>query len=80
MNFDNLSGMADWLSETLCRIATGSGFGTRTLYTDDSEFLFSASRPIIMNGISDIATRHNLADRCVIVHLPPIEAAAAEGT
>ncbi len=27
-----------------------------------------------MNGISDIATRHDLADRCVIVHLPPIKA------
>ena len=73
LNFDNLSGLQKWISDALCRIATGSGFGTRTLHTDDSESLFSASRPIIMNGISDIATRNDLAERCLIIHLPPIK-------
>ena len=72
LNFDNLSDLHVWLSDALCRLATGRGFGTRTLHTDDSESLFSACRPIIMNGISDIATRNDLAERCLIVHLPPV--------
>lgn len=69
---DNLSGLPVWLSDAFCRLATGGGFGARTLYTDDSEILFNARRPLILNGISDIATRHDLADRALIVHLPPV--------
>ena len=33
--FDNLSGIRDQLSDALCRLATGGGFATRMLYTDD---------------------------------------------
>ena len=69
---DNLSGLPVWLSDAFCRLATGGGFGTRALRTDNTEFLFNACRPTILNGISDIATRHDLADRSLIVHLPPI--------
>jgi hypothetical protein len=52
---DNLSGIQQWLSDALCRLSTGGGFGTRQLYTDDEEILFDAKRPIILNGIDDIA-------------------------
>ena len=31
------------VSDALCRIATGSGFGTRELYTDAEEALFRCS-------------------------------------
>jgi hypothetical protein len=34
---DNLSGLAPWLSDALCRLSTGGGFGTRTLYENDEE-------------------------------------------
>ena len=72
LSVDNLSGLPIWLSDAFCRLATGGGFGTRTLFTDDTEILFNARRPLILNGISDIATRHDLADRALIVHLPPV--------
>ena len=72
LSVDNLSRLPIWLSDAFCRMATGGGFGTRTLFTDDTEILFNARRPVILNGISDIATRHDLADRAMIVHLPPI--------
>jgi Toprim-like len=68
--YDNASGLPDWLSDTLCRLATGGGFSTRELYTDQDEVLFGSKRPIILNGIDDIATRPDLADRC-IVQTPP---------
>ena len=70
--FDNLSGIRDWLSDALCRLATGGGFATRMLYTDDEEIIFSARRPIILNGIDDIATRGDLQERSVLVSLPSI--------
>jgi hypothetical protein len=67
---DNISGMQQWLSDALCRLSTGGGFGTRQLYTDDEEVLFDARRPILLNGIDEIVKSPDLADRAVIVTLP----------
>lgn len=71
--YDNLSGIAPWLSDALCRVATGGGFSTRELYTDSEEVFFDAMRPVILNGIDHLAERADLADRAVILNLPPIE-------
>jgi hypothetical protein len=70
--FDNLSGIRDQLSDALCRLATGGGFATRMLYSDDEEIIFSSKRPIILNGIDDIATRGDLQERSLLVSLPSI--------
>jgi hypothetical protein len=70
--FDNVSGLPAWISDTLCRLATGGGFAVRQLYTDQDEVLFDASRPVILNGIEDIVTRPDLADRAVFLTLEPI--------
>jgi DNA polymerase I-like protein with 3'-5' exonuclease and polymerase domains len=72
LSFDNLSGIPVWLSDCLCRLATGGGFATRTLYENDEETIFDAVRPQILNGITDIVTRHDLSDRAIIVNLEPI--------
>ncbi len=69
---DNLSSMPLWLSDLLCRIATGSGFSARELYTDDAERVFNNRRPIIMNGIEDgIITQGDLLNRTIMVTLTP---------
>lgn len=70
--FDNLSNMKDWISDALCRLATGGGFATRTLYTDEDEMLFDAMRPIMMNGIENVAPRGDLIDRAIVLMLEPI--------
>jgi hypothetical protein len=70
--FDNVSGLPVWISDTLCRLATGGGFAVRQLYTDQDEVLFDATRPVILNGIEDIVTRPDLADRAVFLTLEPI--------
>ncbi len=70
---DNVSHLPDWLSDAICRLATGGGFSTRTLYTDDEETIFDAQRPVIINGIGDFVTRGDLADRTVALSLPRIE-------
>lgn len=69
---DNLSGVQTWLSDALCRIATGGGFATRELYSDADEAIFEATRPVLLNGIEAVATRHDLLDRAIILDLPPI--------
>ena len=72
MGYDNISGIADPLSDALCSLSTGGGFATRELYSDDGEKLFDAMRPILLNGIEDIATRSDLADRAIQLILPVI--------
>jgi hypothetical protein len=70
--FDNVSRLPGWISDTLCRLATGGGFAVRQLYTDQDEVLFDAARPVILNGIEEIITRPDLADRAVFLTLQPI--------
>jgi hypothetical protein len=70
--FDNLSYLSPWLSDALCTLATGGGFGTRELYTDCEEILFEATRPIIVNGIVEFATRGDFVDRAIIEKLSEI--------
>jgi len=72
LTFDNVSGLPAWMSDTLCRLATGGGFAVRQLYTDQDEVLFDATRPIVLNGIEDIVTRPDLADRAIFLTLQPI--------
>jgi len=72
--YDNLSHVAAETSDALCRVSTGGGFGARLLYSDDDECLIDVQRPIVLNGIEELATRGDLLDRAVILNLPPIPA------
>jgi hypothetical protein len=67
--FDNLSDLPRWLSDALCRIASGGSFAVRQLYTDDEEVLFRAARPTLLNGIEDVIIRADLADRTIFLSL-----------
>jgi len=70
--FENLSSVPPWLSDALCRMATGSGFSTRRLYSDADEKLFDAARPVILNGIHIGISNGDLFDRSLIVRAPAI--------
>lgn len=72
LSFDNLSNIPPWLSDGLCRLSTGGGFTTRQLFTDEEEVIFDSTRPICINGITDLASRDDLRDRCLIINLLPI--------
>lgn len=71
---DNLSGLQVWTSDAICRLATGGGFATRTLYSDDEETIFESQRPVAANGIEAFTTRGDLLDRALLVTLDPIPA------
>lgn len=69
---DNLSAIPQWLSDALCRLATGGGFSTRLLYSDDEEMIFDAQRPVILAAITDIVKASDLGDRTIFARLAPI--------
>src|SRR5262249_2648348 len=59
-------------SGALCRLTSGGAFSARRLFTDQDEMLFAAARPIILNGIEEVITRPDLADRAILLMLAPI--------
>ena len=70
--YDNLSSLSGNISDFFCRLSTGGGFRTRSLFTNGQETVFNSIRPIIMNGITDFVTRQDLTDRAIIINLDPI--------
>lgn len=72
--FDNLSKLSDEMSDSLARLSTGGAFSTRKLYTDADEMLFQAKRPVILNGITELATKADLLERTIVLELPAVSA------
>ena len=70
--YDNLSSIPIWMSDALCRIATGGGFATRQLHTDCDEILIEAVRPVILTSVGDVIAQSDLADRAIVLDLPTI--------
>ena len=70
---DNVSGLQQWVSDVVCRISTGSAMTKRTQYTNRGREIFKASRPQILNGISEVATAGDLLRRSLLINLPLVE-------
>src|SRR5262249_7481682 len=70
--FDNLSGLPLWLSDALCRLASGGSFSVRRLYPGDGGGLFSTGRPGLFYGIQGLISRPDLGDRAIFLALTPI--------
>ena len=70
---DNLSGLNAELSDCLCRFATGGGLDMRKLFSDNDQVLIRIERPVLVNGIDEIASRPDLSERAVKLHLPVIQ-------
>jgi putative DNA primase/helicase len=71
IGFENLSHIAPWLSDALCRLASGDSFTAVKLYSDDELAIHKAKRPCIVNGIPRLAEREDLASRVLSVTLSP---------
>jgi hypothetical protein len=72
IGLDNLSSVRDSFSDALCRISTGGGLGTRTLYSDDEETILDVKRPVLIASIADVLRRGDALDRAIIVRLNPV--------
>lgn len=71
-NLDNLSYLPDWLSDSLSRAVTGSGFSKRELFTDDEDFIYTFKRVILLNGINTVVSKPDLLDRSILFNLERI--------
>ena len=72
MVYDNVGHISADQSDDLCRIATGFGYSTRTLFSTDEETTFEFARPQIITAIDSLVTRDDLADRVLMVQLGEI--------
>jgi energy-coupling factor transporter ATP-binding protein EcfA2 len=71
--YDNVTRLPYWMSDTLCRAVTGSGFSKRELYSDDDDVIYAFKRCVGLNGINIAAQTGDLLDRAVLVGLTNIE-------
>lgn len=69
---DNLSKVENWMSDSLCILATGGALASRSMYTNDGLSILEAKRPVILNGIPTLADRPDLAQRSITVRLRPV--------
>ncbi len=76
--FDNLSGISSNQSDALCKISTGDNQTIRKLYTTNDEFTVSLKKPIILNGIDEIAKRSDLVSRSIKIELIKLEESKSE--
>jgi hypothetical protein len=74
VSYENLSSLTSEQQDALCTLATGGGFAARQFYTNGEEHVLECKRPVMMNGISVVATRPDLIDRVVHIDLPRIPA------
>jgi hypothetical protein len=69
---DNLSHISAWLSDALCKAATGDGLVKRKLYTDGDLAVIAFRRVVLLTSIDAGALRGDLGDRLLLADLEPI--------
>jgi hypothetical protein len=74
VSFENVSNLSHEMQDAICTLATGGGYATRTLYTNNEETIINALRPVIINSIPTVVTAQDLTDRAIAVEAPPINA------
>lgn len=72
-SFENISHLTPKMQDALCTLATGGGFASRTLYTNDEETVIEVRCPVIINSIPNVITAQDLTDRSICVELPRID-------
>lgn len=72
--FDNLSSIAHWLSDAMCRTVTGDADVNRTYYTNGDAYVIKTQGVISYTGIDVGALNSDLAERSVWGNLGVISA------
>jgi phage/plasmid primase-like uncharacterized protein len=69
--FENISRLEPEVQDVLCSLTTDLAAKSRKLYTDGEIVSYELRRPWIINGINNVCTRNDLAERAVPVALLP---------
>lgn len=78
VSYENLSYLSPDMQDTLCSLATGVGYSTRTLYTNSDETTMQLKTPVILNGIAVVVTAQDLLDRTIHIDAPRLSQYIAE--
>jgi hypothetical protein len=73
---NNVSFLADWLSDELCVITEGSGDAQRELYTDEDESVIYACAPAFVTAIENVIMRGDAVQRTLYAWLEHVPDAA----
>jgi hypothetical protein len=72
VSLENLSHLTPEQQDAFCTLATGGGHAARELYTNGDEFVLETKRPVMMNGINQVATQPDLIERAISIEAPTI--------
>ena len=75
---DNVSELKTWLSEALCKAATGDARVVRALFTDKGLAVTKLKLPVIITSIEAGSLRGDFGDRLVMLELPRRDRTKAE--
>lgn len=67
--YDNLSSLSPDMSDAICCLSTGYTANLRKLYTNGEIYTYTIHRPVILNGISALVHRDDLARRTIGIYL-----------
>lgn len=73
VSYENLSHLPPDHQDAFCVLATGGGFGKRTLFKDTEETVRRIKRPVILNGIAVVVTAPDLQDRAILIEMPMVQ-------
>ena len=68
--YDNISVIADVVSDGLCMVSTGGAYAGRALFSNDERSVIHVQRPVLLSGIEEFVRRGDLGDRSVYLNLP----------
>lgn len=71
--FDNVRSIPRHLADTLSMAATGSAISTRQLYSDADQSILKLHVAPVLNGIHSFIDQPDLAQRCLQLHLNPLD-------
>lgn len=72
IGLDNVSSLAPWLQDALCKAVTGDGLVRRAKYTDDDVTVLTFRRVLALTSIDPGSLQGDVADRLLPVELAPI--------
>lgn len=70
---DNVSTIADWLADAICRACTGDGLVDRALYTNQDVSVLCFRRIVAITSIDPGAIRGDFGDRLLLIDLERID-------
>lgn len=79
-SIENVSHLTPSMQDAFCRLATGSGFKRRKLYSDAEVVTLTFKRPVVLNGIAEVVTASDMVNRAMTVDLPRLAGGHKEET